>query len=32
MASEHLTLATTMYREMGMMYCLDKASREMLDG
>jgi tetratricopeptide (TPR) repeat protein len=28
-AQEHLTTATTMYREMGMMYWLEKAEKEM---
>jgi hypothetical protein len=30
-AREHLTTATTMYREMGMTYWLEKAEAEMMD-
>jgi len=30
-AQEHLTTATTMYREMGMTYWLEKAEAEMKD-
>ena len=30
-AQEHLTTATTMYREMGMTYWLEKAEAEMRD-
>jgi hypothetical protein len=28
-AREHLTIATTMYREMDMMFCLEKADAEL---
>jgi hypothetical protein len=30
-AQEHLTIATTMYREMGMTYWLEKAEAEMIE-
>jgi hypothetical protein len=30
-AQEHLTIATTMYREMGMAYWLEKAEAEMTE-
>jgi len=30
-AQEHLTTATTMYREMGMTYCLEQAETEIKD-